>query len=379
MTLGIDASNARSGGITNYLVQLISHLRPNVYGFDRIIIWAADDLLDNISNHDWLEKKSSKYFSKSTLVKNYWRRYLLSKQLKEECCDVLYVPGGIYTGTFRPFVTCCMNMLPFEKAEYMRYSWCSGWRWKMILLKISHLRTFTRANGIIYLSKYAQSYITSTYDITTSSQIIHFGADEELFFDIKEQRSIELYSKENPFKILYISPVAAYKHQDILASAVAKLILDGVHIELILCGSANYRRIADKVAKIRNQNEATKAGIVSMGFVSSSKLRELRESADAYAFSSSCENMPTILIEYMSGGRPIMCSSKGPMPEFLGNEGYYYDPTSIDATSKALIEMINDVDNRRVKIENAQSLARGYSWQDCADQTLELLSKKVKS
>ena len=34
-------------------------------------------------------------------------------------CDILFVPGGIYHGGFRPFVTMSQNLLPFEWHEIL--------------------------------------------------------------------------------------------------------------------------------------------------------------------------------------------------------------------------------------------------------------------
>ena len=37
-------------------------------------------------------------------------------------CDVV-LPGGICLSKFKPSVTMCRNMLPFEWTELLRYGW----------------------------------------------------------------------------------------------------------------------------------------------------------------------------------------------------------------------------------------------------------------
>ena len=63
-----------------------------------------------------------------------------------------------------------------------------------------------------------------------------------------------------------------------------------------------------------------------LGGIAFDEIHHCYMSSDAFVFASSCENLPNILIEAMASGMPIICSSLGPMPEVLGEQGLYFDP-----------------------------------------------------
>ena len=42
--------------------------------------------------------------------------------LARHSVDVLFVPGGTYTGSYQPFVTMSRNLLPFDLSERKRYA-----------------------------------------------------------------------------------------------------------------------------------------------------------------------------------------------------------------------------------------------------------------
>ena len=57
---------------------------------------------------------------------------------------------------------------------------------------------------------------------------------------------------------------------------------------------------------------------------------------DGIIFASTCENMPNILIESMGCGKPIACSKKLPMPQFLKEGGFYFDALSLNSIISCL-------------------------------------------
>ena len=374
MILGIDASNAGSGGINNYLRELLKAAQPEKHGFTKVVVWAPSRVLKRLPEKSWLEKQNHPFLEKGLIYRQLWQKIHLTKALRQKC-DLLYSPGGIYLNSFRPYVVCCMNMLPFEKEEKDRFGMWTYWRFKIERIMKDQLRSFKKATGVIFLSNYAYNYFTQKYFKPHQNEVIAFGAKKLYFFDHKEQLAINAYDQQNPFKILYISPVSAYKHQWILAEAIAKLRKKGHPIELNLSGRVNFKRAGKKLEEIINQYDPDQTFLKYHGFASDEKLLELRKETTAYAFSSSCENLPTILIEYMSSGRPIACSNKGPMPDCLQDAGFYFDPTSVESTMEGIEQMLLSPEKRQEHSEKAQSLAKEYVWEECADKTFSFLSQ----
>jgi glycosyltransferase involved in cell wall biosynthesis len=101
--------------------------------------------------------------------------------------------------------------------------------------------------------------------------------------------------------------------------------------------------------------------------------------ADAFIYASSCENLPSTLLEAMSAGLPIACSNKGPMPNILGDGGVYFDPENPEEIAAALRRLIASPGAREKHSSVASERARRYNWEHCADETFSFLRKIVHS
>ena len=114
LTLGIDASNIISGGGMTHLSEFLRSADPYKYGFHRVLIWGRKATLDQLDDSAWLEKVNPPLLERGQVFRLWWRFFSLGKLARKASCSILYVPGGGYGGSFRPYTTMCRNMLPFE-------------------------------------------------------------------------------------------------------------------------------------------------------------------------------------------------------------------------------------------------------------------------
>ncbi|MFW6121334.1 MAG: glycosyltransferase family 4 protein [Petrotogales bacterium] len=376
MRLGIDASNLRSGGGVTHLVELLRAEQPKKHGFDKVIVWAGKSTLNRIDNQPWLYKINDPMLEKSLLFRLYWQRFKLTKEAKSLGCDVLFVPGGSYIGKFRPFVTMCRNMLPFMWTETRRFG-ISKFVLKLLLLRQTQLATFNRANGLVFLTQHAFESVERLMKTTnTKITIIHHGVNERFRQEPRKQKSISCYQNKKPYRILYVSPIAPYKHQCNVIEAIKQLQKAGLPGVLELVGSVYHkrRRFYSKLDKI----DPKKAFVHYQGTVSFDRIHEIYHQADMYVFASSCENMPNILLEAMAAGLPIACSNRSPMTDILGDAGLYFDPESPKEITKVIHILIEDPELREKKAWMAYERAKLYSWKRCAHETFDFLAKVVQ-
>lgn len=371
--LGIDASNLRIGGGITHLTELLRIAEPEEYGITSVIVWGNEHMLSAIEPRDWLIKKSEPLCNRSLFHRQYWQRFRISRHAEQEECDLLFVPGGSFTGTFRPFVTMCRNMLPFEWRETRRY----GFSWltlKNIMLRRYQLRTFKRADGLIFLTQYARDSVLRTIKNHNGKvEIIPHGIHERFSCLPRSQKQLEEYSDSDPIRILYVSKVDAYKHQWNVAEAVAGLRDSGLPAVLDLVGPPG--RGTPRLERVLKCVDPDGTVIRSRGPVPYQDLPGLYKRADINVFASSCENMPNILLEGMASGLPIACSDRGPMPEVLGEAGVYFDPEKPDEIADALRSFIESPELRLIKAEAAYNKARQYTWKRCAAETFEFLMR----
>src|SRR5262249_49972515 len=130
------------------------------------------------------------------------------------------------------------NLLPFDWRELTRYGW-STVTLKFALLRWFQSRSFCRADGSIFLTRYAQDTVLKvTRALPAQTASIPHGIDGRFFRPPRVQRSLAECHDQYPFRLIYVSTIAVYKHQWHVAEAVAKLRTHGLRIVLDLIGTA---------------------------------------------------------------------------------------------------------------------------------------------
>ncbi len=66
-------------------------------------------------------KRTDPVLEANFLRRAVWQMRRLGDLARSDGCNLLFVPGGTFATGFRPVVTMCRNMLPFEWREILRY------------------------------------------------------------------------------------------------------------------------------------------------------------------------------------------------------------------------------------------------------------------
>lgn len=369
--MGIDASNLRGGGGVTHLVELLQAACPQEHGIEEIIVWGGQSTLAKIQAKPWLLPVQESILERSLPERQYWQRVILPA-LALKSCDVLFAPGGILHTSTRPAITMCRNMLPFENREAARYG-RSAMRIKLWLLKQSQSKSFRQADGVIFLTGYAQNVVRNQLGPLGGQQtVIPHGINDRFRCEPRIQRSPEEYSWEKPLRLLYVSIITVYKHQWRVAEAVVRLRQSGLPVTLDLIGPA-YGPALDHLRSTLRRLDPTGSAVRYLGPIDHGCLRTYYHQAESFVYASSCENMPNILVEAMAAGLPIACSNRGPMPEVLGSAGVYFDPEQSDSISDALQRLMEDVGQRTHLAQMAYERAEQFSWRRCAQSTLDFI------
>lgn len=367
MILGIDATNIRSGGGLTHLKEILFAVDINTLPFKKLIVWSNQETLNELPNAEWLIKKTHRWLNKSNVFSFFYQILLLSKSARRSNCSLVFVPGGSFLGSFKNIVSMSRNMLPFEKEERNRFG--IRLRLKFTLLKYIQSYTFKKSLGVIFLTNYAKDYVAKIVNLKNEVKIIPHGINLRFLSEPKKQLDIHQYTSADPYKLLYVSIVDAYKHQWNVAGAVLKLKDNGYPIRLDLVGGpTSFITKLEKVMANDYYNVINYKGLIPY-----SELDDIYKKADAFVFASSCENMPNILIEAMSAGLPIASSNKGPMPEVLGEGGFYFNPTNADSIYNVIKQMLESKEHRTEKSFISYKKTLNYTWEDCSSKTFDFL------
>jgi len=307
---------------------------------------------------------------KSSIISQYlWRKIYLPRILDRIKPDVHFNPLGIVNnsrGIKIPFVTMSRNLHPFSPKYVHQYGF-SKVRLILFLRKFVLLRSFKKANGVIFLSSHAQELITNIIKINDWTIIPHgvgstFSGERNKVFP-QGRKSIEL---------LYVSSIWLYKNHSNVIDAVDILIDQyKLNVRLSIVGSGEpiaSRQLKNKIQSISNSNS-----IRHIEYVEYSKIKRNYNEADIFVFASSCENYPNILVEAMMSGLPIACSNLRPMIDILGDGGVYFNPESSSSIADSIRLLIENPEIRQNSVEIALKNIADNTWERCAKDTFDYL------
>ena len=370
MILGIDASNIHAGGGITHLQKILEYAEPGIHNISQVMVWGGRIPLDQLPQKSWLDLRNISALNKTLQRRLLWQQTELAK-LAQKDSDLLFVPGGSYMGSFRPYVTMFQNMQIFETKERNRERNMEGLRLK--LLQLAQSQTFQKASGLICLSEYAHNYLTQYHPqlvAKTPVQLIAHGT--ESFQNDSPMSSKESSIDSQTLKILYVSTVKKYKHQWNLIDAVSLLRKEGFSMVLHLIGGGDPQALRWMRESIQ-RNQSDQEFVFYHGSYPYEETLEWYQKVDMFVFPSTCENMPVVLLEAMTSGLPIASSDRGPMPEVLKDAGLYFNPESVTSIKNCLRYMIENPNLRKRLGVKAKQYSLAYSWLKCADETFAFL------
>lgn len=369
MVIGIDCSNIKAGGGITHIKELLGNLQPSLYDIEKIIIWGPSKTLKLLPNSNWLVKITPKVLDKSFIHSYFWQNIFLSKELKKRNCHILFNLNSLFIGSFSPFVTISQNLLPFDRTEKKRFGF-NLTRLRYEFLKVLQLFCFKKADGIIFLTKFArEKAINSNNKLLKKSVIIPHGFNR-VFFNY----NIKRIEKTKPIQILYVSTINMYKHQWNVAKAVFELKKEGYDIKLNLIG-AKYEPAYKKLIEVITKETEYSNCVNYLGPIKYEKLKNHYHSSDLFVFASSCETFGIILLEAMAAGLPIACADNPSLKETLGSSAVYFNPLDHKCIQAKIKQLINDSELSYNLAKAAQKRAENFSWEKASTETFNFLNK----
>lgn len=369
MVIGIDASRNRSGGAKAHIIGILNESEPFENGISEIHIWSYPELLKKIHDHPMLIKHTPVELTKNLFNQLWWQYFKLPKEARKHCCNILLNTDAGSICTFHPSITMSRDMLSFEVGEIKRFKFGFS-KLRLIVLRFVQLYSLKKAEGTIFLTKYASDIIQKYSGKIDNFRIIPHGVSEK--FKQKTKGGNWDLDAQTTIRGLYVSNISLYKHQWYIVEAVSILRKKGYNISIQFIGPIDPLA-EDLFFNSINEFDPNKRFVKYINAVTHDEIPAYLKLADIFIFASSCENMPNTLIEAMASGLPIACSNRGPMPEVLLDGGEYFDPEDLDSIIKAIERILVDKPRRIKLAKQAKVYAEKYSWRTCGIETWEFL------
>ena len=228
-------------------------------------------------------------------------------------------------------------------------------------IKMGERAAATKADGLVVLSKSAQSYFQDAYGRTAT--FIPNGIEPKqprLASQIKEK--LGLY--EGSY-LLYLGRLVPEKRPELLIEAFKGLDTDK---KLVIAGGGSDTSGYEATLREAAQGDPR---ILFTGFVNGGSLEELYSNCYAYVLPSDVEGMPMSLLEAMAYGRCCVTSDISECADVLAGNGVTFDKGSADSLRSALQDLLADSGRATALGAAAKShVEKTYNWDSVVERTL---------
>lgn len=204
-------------------------------------------------------------------------------------------------------------------------------------------------------------------DPTVEFLVIPNGVETDRFRPIERSQSPKL-------KILFIGRLIPRKGFQRVVQALPKLrALTQRPFEVEVVGSGTFRSRLDDLAEQLGVSDL----IRYVGPVPYEKLHESYQYADIFVLTSLSEGMPSVILEAMGCGLPVVASDVGGNNEIVreGENGYLIQGDDSNALARRLAEFINDETLRRRMGRRSRELSLLYDWENIMEKYDSLYRK----
>jgi alpha-1,3-rhamnosyl/mannosyltransferase len=141
---------------------------------------------------------------------------------------------------------------------------------------------------------------------------------------------------------------------------------------LLLVGSWGWNSAS--VAEFWHK-EARHKGVLHLGYVAEGHLAAVYQGARALAFPSLYEGFGLPPLEMLACGGAVLASTAGAVQETVGGQAHLVPADDLDGWRAALLRVLTDADWWRELRRGATAVARPYTWERCAAETLQVYRK----
>lgn len=369
MKIVINALSARMGGGQTYLINLLRY--PPKADEMQVLIFAPETL--KLPAVGAVERLCTRWPTENPLLRTIWEKLVLPSVLRKLGADILFCPGGV-VGTRSPrgcrTVTMFRNMIPFDLAQRRKYP-LGYQRVRNWILNRVMLRSMIAADLVIFISEHARRVIQKAARAPLKRAIVIPHGVSSLFSNARDEQTSRPEWLPAEY-LLYVSTIDVYKAQVEVVQAYAKLKrMRHTCEKLVFVGHETPfygRKVRQEISRLGLDKD-----VILVGAVPHFQMPVVYRHAKVNIFASESENCPNILLEAMAAGRPILSSSRPPMPEFGGDAVVYADPSSVEQLAGRLASLLDDETAMEKLSERAKARAMHYDWQATARRTWDAL------
>ena len=255
---------------------------------------------------------------------------------------------------------------------------------KKDLLKLNKLSDMAikKADKIIAVSQSTKNDILKFYPeiLEEKIEVIHHGFDAEIFQKKYSAETtnklLESYKLKAKSYLVYVGAIQPRKNLEILIESFEKIKKESsgwrTDLKLVIAGAPAWKaeNTLQKITASEFKND-----IIVTGNLEFEKIAMLYQNAKIFVFPSLYEGFGIPVLEAMAAGTPVVCARNSSLVEAGGEAALYFKTKDSNDLAVCINKIIENETLEKEFIQKGFEHARKFSWEKCAQETLDYLLK----
>jgi glycosyltransferase involved in cell wall biosynthesis len=302
-----------------------------------------------------------------------WDQLAMRNIARREKLDVIFNPKySLPLGTRCRTAFVCHGLDLYVMPSWAR--WFDRFNYYQLMPRYAR-----KADAIIAVSNTARQHVIKYLGVEEKRvHTVYLGVSEAFRKPILQEKLEEIrHAHRLPERFfLFCGQIYPPKNFGRLIQAYARvgpelgisLVIAGKHTETRLCG--------DEIALI--DQLGVSHWVSQLGWIEHAQLPALYALAEALLMPSLYEACPSPILEAMSSGCPVVTADRHGTAELAGQAAILVDPEDVDSIADGIRRIVIDHELRRHLVEAGSRRASEFSWEKCAQETLQVLEAVLK-
>ena len=390
MLIGIDAHNleGKRTGVGRYLFNLLKVWSAWQIGESlntlqylrncqlKFILYFKDEIPADLPKSDLFDCKLLSVSSTAKFI--HWD---LWRAAKKDRVEILFCPGYVAPLYYRGKIALTLHDIVYE-AHPEWFNWPSPA--DKILLKWVSKKSARKAAVIFVPSEFSRQEVIKFYGVNPSKVVLTYGAADSSFqyhhSDNDTGKSAESAEMKKKYGIgkefgFFVGSIFTRRHLPEIIEAFIGIAKKYPNCQF-LAGGRDYTsgRAVDKLAEKINR-ELGREAILRVDFIGDNELKLLYSACAFFIWLSDYEGFGFPPLEAMNVGVPVITSDSTSLKEVAGKAALLIkDNSDIEEIYRAMERLVEDEVLRQGLIAKGKEQAKKFSWERCAEETLNLLT-----